>query len=87
MRNFTTQQTTQHATFTAPRRYAFAVFPLHNLTARRFEADWNRTRDLPTCSALPQPTALPRAHNANRQNLKSVYHYNKKLVIQYLIHS
>ena len=23
----------------------------------------NRTRDLPTCSAVPQPTALPRAPN------------------------
>ena len=22
---------------------------------------WNRTRDLPACSAVPQPTALPRA--------------------------
>ena len=22
---------------------------------------WNRTRELPTCSAVPQPTALPRA--------------------------
>jgi len=24
---------------------------------------WNRTRDLPTCSAVPQPTAPPRARN------------------------
>jgi len=23
----------------------------------------NRTRDLPACSAVPQPTATPRAHN------------------------
>jgi len=25
------------------------------------DTNWNRTRDLPTCSAVPQPTALPRA--------------------------
>jgi hypothetical protein len=25
-------------------------------------------------------------YNAHRQNLKSIYHYNKDLVIQYLIH-
>jgi len=30
----------------------------------------NRTRDLPTCSAMPQPTALPRAPNKYMYSLK-----------------
>jgi hypothetical protein len=28
----------------------------------------NRTRDPPTCSAVPQPTALPRAVRKRREN-------------------
>ena len=28
----------------------------------------NRTRDLPTCSAVPQPTALPRALTLHVEN-------------------
>ena len=28
----------------------------------------NRTRDLPACSAVPQPTAIPRTHNNNNNN-------------------
>jgi len=31
----------------------------------------NRARDLPACSAVPQPTAPPRAHTVNRTTRKS----------------
>ena len=30
---------------------------------------WNRTRDLPACSAVPQPTAPPRSPNNNNNKL------------------
>jgi len=36
----------------------------------------NRTRDLPACSALPQPTALPRAPTQN----KNIAYYSLRLV-------
>jgi len=32
----------------------------------------NRTRDLPACSAVPQPTALPRAPALNTQEGQSL---------------
>ena len=35
------------------------------------DANGNRTRDLPTCSAVPQPTALPRAPLVLYDDLKS----------------
>ena len=31
---------------------------------------WNRTRDLPTCSAVPQPTAPPRVPSVTLQPFK-----------------
>ena len=31
---------------------------------------WNRTHDLPACSAMPQPSALQRAPNFTRKILK-----------------
>jgi len=40
----------------------------------------NRTRDLPTCSAVPQPTALPRApgskhvEDLNKHIIKEIVH-------------
>ena len=39
----------------------------------------NRTRDLPACSAVPQPTALPRApaHGSVHRNNILVYNSNK----------
>jgi len=32
----------------------------------------NRTRDLPTCGAVPQPTALPRTPERNDENIKTI---------------
>jgi hypothetical protein len=32
----------------------------------------NRTRDLPACSAVPQPTALPRAPSRNMNHIKAI---------------
>ena len=39
-----------------------------------YDTVWNKTRDLPACSAVPQPTAPPRAPNS---------YFNKGQVIQY----
>jgi hypothetical protein len=39
----------------------------------------NRTRDLPTCSAVPQPTAPPRALNKRQDN--KLKNYCVRLVI------
>ena len=32
----------------------------------------NRTRDLPACSAVPQPTAQPRATDPNAKNTRNI---------------
>jgi len=37
----------------------------------------NRTRDLPTCSTVPQPNALPRAPSVNVTTTKLKYELNK----------
>jgi len=40
----------------------------------------NRTRDLPACSAVPQPTAPPR-HRANHAKFNPHYVAPKKLIL------
>jgi len=39
----------------------------------------NRTRDLPTCSAVPQPTALPRTALSKLYATECTLTYNKEL--------
>jgi len=38
----------------------------------------NRTRDLPACNAVPQPTALPRANVKIRTVLATNHNYNRE---------
>jgi hypothetical protein len=40
----------------------------------------NRTRDLPTCSAVPQPTAPPAARNASREPRHNVVSFSLLLL-------
>ena len=43
----------------------------------------NRTRDLPACSAVPQPTALPRAPEENSYLTNFIIEQNKHFKLQY----
>jgi len=45
----------------------------------------NRTRDLPACSAVPQPNAPPRAPYLKRTKFKLSKHYMKNIKIMPLL--
>ena len=47
----------------------------------------NRTRDLPDCRAMPQPTAPPRASNLLYRKDKFTYWCNVTIVPRYFMHS
>ena len=41
----------------------------------------NRTRDLPACSALPQPTALPRAPNTESKDIYTFIYTSERKIL------